>query len=99
MYPRFADRRLGGYAGGYPGRFLLTGGYPEALTRPSWARRQDDRLDPSCFRDKERNEVEIFMENRQGQVVEVEVKAASTAARSDFHGMWPRPAAIGYPKE
>ena len=66
------------------GAILETFVLAELLKTAGW---EDERLDFSTFRDKERNEVDIVMESRQGQVVGVEVKAASTAARSDFHGM------------
>ena len=66
------------------GAILETFVLAELLKMAGW---EDERLEFSYFRDKERNEVDIVMENRQGQVVGVEVKAASTVARSDFHGM------------
>lgn len=56
----------------------------ELLKLASWA---DDRFEFSYFRDKEQNEVDFVIENRRGQVVGVEVKAAATVTRSDFHGM------------
>lgn len=66
------------------GPILETFVLAELLKMAGWG---DERLDFSYFRDKERNEVDIVLENRQGQVVGVEVKAASTVTRSDFHGM------------
>lgn len=56
----------------------------ELLKLASWA---DDRYEFSHFRDKEKNEVDIVMENGQGQVVGIEVKAAATVAHKDFAGL------------
>ena len=39
------------------------------------------------FRDKDRNEVDIVIENRRGSVVGVEVKASATVTGSDFGGL------------
>ena len=47
----------------------------------------DDRLTFSHFRDKEQNEVDIVLENRRGEVVGIEVKAAASVSRADFRGM------------
>lgn len=41
----------------------------------------------SHFRDKERNEVDIVVENRQGEIVGIEVKASATVSSGDFSGM------------
>ena len=56
----------------------------ELLKMAGWG---EERLDFSYFRDKEQNEVDIVVENRRGQVVGVEVKAAATVTRADFRGM------------
>lgn len=56
----------------------------ELLKLASWA---DDRYEFWHFRDKEKNEVDIVMENGQGQIVGIEVKAAATVARKDFAGL------------
>jgi len=39
------------------------------------------------FRDKDKNEVDIVLENRRGQVVGIEVKASATVSSKDFAGM------------
>ena len=41
----------------------------------------------SHFRDKDRNEVDIVVENRRGEIVGIEVKASATVSSSDFSGM------------
>ena len=56
----------------------------ELLKLESWA---EDRYTFSHFRDKERNEVDIVIENRLGQIVGVEVKASATVSRKDFSGL------------
>ena len=66
------------------GAILETFVLAELLKMASWA---DERLEFSCFRDKERNEVDIVIENQRGHVVGIEVKAAATVSRGDFHGM------------
>ncbi|TKW65078.1 ATP-binding protein [Paracoccus aerodenitrificans] len=39
------------------------------------------------FRDKDRNEVDIVLENRRGEIVGIEIKASATVSASDFSGM------------
>lgn len=39
------------------------------------------------FRDKDKNEVDIVLENRRGDVVGIEVKSSATASSADFAGM------------
>lgn len=39
------------------------------------------------FRDKDKNEVDIVLENRRGDVVGIEVKSSATASAADFAGM------------
>lgn len=56
----------------------------ELLKMAGWT---DERLEFMYFRDKERNEVDIVLQNRRGEVVGVEVKAASTVVAADFRGM------------
>jgi hypothetical protein len=46
-----------------------------------------ERCTFSHFRDKERNEVDIVLENRRGEVVGIEVKASATVTSKDFSGM------------
>lgn len=56
----------------------------ELLKLTSWA---DDRYAFSHFRDKERNEVDIVIENGLGRIVGVEVKASATVSEGDFAGL------------
>lgn len=56
----------------------------EVLKLASWS---DDRFEVSHFRDKDGNEVDIVIENRRGQVVGIEVKAAATVTAADFAGL------------
>lgn len=56
----------------------------ELLKLASWA---DDPITFSHFRDKERNEVDIVLEDGGGRVVGIEVKASATVSRSDFSGL------------
>lgn len=60
--------------------FVLT----ELLKMASWFA---ERLEFSYFRDQNQNEVDVVIENRRGQIIGIEVKAAATVSRSDFHGM------------
>lgn len=66
------------------GAVLETFVLAELLKLASW---DDERLEVFYLRDKEQNEVDIVLENQRGDVVGVEVKAAATVSRSDFHGM------------
>ena len=59
---------------------------------PYWS---DDRLSSSHFRDKELDEVDIVIENRAGQVIGLEVKAAATVRAEDFAGLRKLAAATG----
>ena len=56
----------------------------DLLKLASWS---DDRYDFSHFRDKERKEVDIVMEDRRGRVVGIEVKASATVTSRDFAGL------------
>ena len=56
----------------------------ELLKLASW---DADRYEFSHFRDKDKNEVDIVMENSRGQVVGIEVKAAASASGKDFAGL------------
>ena len=58
----------------------------------NWSGIDFQTVEFSHFRDKDRNEVNIVIENRRGLVVGVEVKASATVTKSDFGG-WPRRAA------
>ena len=56
----------------------------ELLKLASWS---DDRYGFSHFRDKERKEVDIVIEDRRGRVVGIEVKASATVTTRDFAGL------------
>lgn len=66
------------------GALLETFVFAELLKLASWA---EGRFEFSHFRDKERNEVDIVIEDRQGRVVGIEVKASATVTGSDFGGL------------
>ncbi len=66
------------------GALLETFVFSELLKLASWA---EDRFQFSHFRDKEENEVDVVIEDRQGRVVGIEVKASATVASSDFGGL------------
>ena len=66
--------------------------FGELLKLASWA---DDRYEFSHFRDKERNEVDIVLENGHGQIVGIEVKASATVSGRDFSGLRRLAAACG----
>ena len=56
----------------------------ELLKLASWA---DDRYAFSHFRDKDRNEVDIVIEDGLGRIVGVDVKASATVSEGDFAGL------------
>ena len=64
----------------------------ELLKLAGWA---DDRYSFSHFRDKERNEVDIVIEDRMGRIVGVEVKASATVTSGDFSGLRRLAGAVG----
>ena len=66
------------------GSLLETFALAELLKLASWTA---DRFTFSHFRDKQRNEVDIVIEDRRGRVVGVEVKASATVTSADFSGM------------
>jgi predicted AAA+ superfamily ATPase len=47
----------------------------------------DERVELFHYRTKDKVEVDAVLENRRGQVVAIEVKAASTVRDSDFRGL------------
>jgi len=49
----------------------------------------------SHFRDKNKNEVDIVLENRRGEIAGIEVKASATVSSNDFSGMRKLAAASG----
>ena len=64
----------------------------ELLKLAGWA---DDRYSFSHFRDKERNEVDIVIEDGMGRIVGVEVKASATVTSGDFSGLRRLAGAVG----
>ncbi len=64
----------------------------EFLKLSTWA---TDRYMFSHFRDKERNEVDIVIENSRGEVVGCAVKAGATVTASDFSGLRRLAAGVG----
>ncbi|MDE0691442.1 MAG: ATP-binding protein [Gammaproteobacteria bacterium] len=58
--------------------------FGELIKHAGWS---DDRLTFSHFRDKEVNEVDVVLENHEGRVVGVEVKAAASVTSADFSGL------------
>ena len=47
----------------------------------------EQRCTFSHFRDKDKNEVDIVLENRRGDVVGIKVKSSATVSTGDFSGM------------
>ena len=64
----------------------------ELLKLAGWA---DDRYTFSHFREKQRNEVDIVIEDGLGRIVGVEVKASATVSARDFSGLRRLAAAAG----
>ena len=58
--------------------------FGELLKLASWS---DDDYDVFFYRDKDQIEVDFVVENRAGDVVGVEVKAAASLSRNDFAGL------------
>lgn len=56
----------------------------ELLKLASWSQ---ERYEFSHFRDKERKEVDIVIEDRRGRVVGIEVKVSATVTSRDFAGL------------
>ena len=74
------------------GALLETFVLGELLKLASWA---DDRYIFSHFRDKDRNEVDIVIEDSFGRTVGIEVKASATVSTKDFAGLRRLAAAAG----
>lgn len=66
------------------GVVLQTYVFGELQKIASWS---EERYSFSHFRDKDRNEVDIVIENRLGQIIGIEVKSSATVSSSDFSGM------------
>ena len=66
------------------GRILEAFVFSELQKIVTWS---DQRCTFSHFRDKDKNEVDIVLENRRGEIVGIEVKASATVSSNDFTGM------------
>lgn len=66
------------------GPILETFVFSELRKIASWS---DQRCAFWHFRDKDKNEVDIVLENRRGEIVGIEIKASATVSASDFSGM------------
>ncbi|NOD95276.1 DUF4143 domain-containing protein [Ruegeria sp. HKCCD4884] len=66
------------------GSILETFVFSELRKIATWS---EQRCTLSHFRDKDRNEVDIVLENRRGEIVGIEVKSSATVTSSDFSGM------------
>jgi len=66
------------------GPILETFVFSELRKIASWS---EQRCTFSHFRDKDKNKVDIVLENRRGEVVGIEVKSSATISSSDFSGM------------
>ena len=56
----------------------------ELLKLATW---NQDRFEFYHFRDRYENEVDIVIENQEGQLVGIEVKASATVSANDFSGL------------
>lgn len=74
------------------GPLLETFVFAELLKLASW---DDGRCAFYHFRDKDRNEVDLVIEDRRGRIVGVEVKASATVRPGDFAGLRRLKAACG----
>ncbi|MBT8155608.1 ATP-binding protein [Epibacterium ulvae] len=66
------------------GAILETFVFSELRKIETWS---DQNCTFSHFRDKDKNEVDIVLENRRGDVIGIEVKSSATVSASDFSGM------------
>ena len=66
------------------GAILETFVFSELRKIATWSKQ---RCSFSHFRDKDKNEVDIVLENRRGEVVGIEVKSSATVSARDFSGM------------
>ena len=81
------DRRL-------LGPLLETFVYAELMKLSAW---YEGRLHFSHYRDKQKNEVDIVIQNQRGQIVGIENKAAASVSSTDFKGL--KRLAKAHPKE
>ncbi|WP_371228108.1 ATP-binding protein [Roseovarius sp. 2305UL8-3] len=66
------------------GPILETFVFSELRKIASWS---EQRCSFSHYRDKDKNEVDIVLENRRGEIVGIEVKSSATVSGDDFSGM------------
>ena len=66
------------------GAVLETFVFAEVLKLAGWS---DERFSLSHFRDKEIDEVDIVLEDREGRIVGLQVKASATVRNEDFAGL------------
>lgn len=64
----------------------------EVLKLATWS---DKRLRISHFRTKDRDEVDVVLEDRQGRVIGIEVKSSATVRATDLRGLRQLQAAVG----
>ncbi len=74
------------------GSILETFVFSEICKIATWS---DQRCSFSHYRDKDRNKVDIVLQNRRGEVVGIEVKSSATVSARDFSGMRKLAAACG----
>lgn len=74
------------------GPILETFVFSELRKIASWS---DQRCSFAHYRDKDKNEVDLVLENRQGQVVGIEAKSSATVSAADFSGLRKLAAACG----
>ncbi len=74
------------------GPILETFVFSELSKMAAWS---EQRCSFSHYRDKDRNEVDIVLENRRGEVVGIEVKSSATVNGGDFAGIRRLAAACG----
>ncbi len=66
------------------GSILETFVFSELRKIASWS---EQRCSFAHFRDKDKNEVDLVLENRRGEVIGIEVKSSATVSATDFSGM------------
>jgi Domain of unknown function (DUF4143) len=76
-----ADRLISSGVECGPGRPTRSG---TANSQATWS---DARVDLFHYRTKDKVEVDVILENRQGKVIGIEAKAASTVGQNDFSGL------------
>ncbi|MDD7972908.1 ATP-binding protein [Roseinatronobacter alkalisoli] len=66
------------------GSILETFVFSELRKIASWS---EQKCSFAHFRDKDKNEVDLVLENRRGDVIGIEVKSSATVSAADFSGM------------